>query len=145
MHSAASFSGIPSQAASAADQNAAYVAKLRALAAEISLAIEAIAANQPAELLESARRQEILSAELAAFCEALGAGRASGFALTPARVAEMRNAERSLRDALDCYAVLVQRSGRSLAMLARLHSSYAASYPGIAQPNRTPRTWSCEG
>lgn len=145
MHSAASFSGISSQAACAADQIAVYVAKLRALAAEISLAIEAIAVNQPAELLESTRRQEILSAEVAALCESFGAGRASEPALTPGRLAEMRNAERALRDALDCYAVLVQRSGRSLAMLARLHSSYAAAYPGMAQASRTPRTWSCEG
>lgn len=134
-------------APSAAEQNAiAYLDRLRSLLAETSLAMEAIASNRPLDLLESTRRQETLSLELVAFGESLvQAGQHAEFAISPTRVAEMRQAERLLRDALGSYSALVQRSAKSVALLARLHSSYTAEYPGADQSKHTPRTWSCEG
>ena len=152
MQSAAATSEIEEQAGqihvfSAADQNAmVYLEVLYGLATEISLATEAIAGNRPAQFLESAHRQESLLPELEALCRALRNAQAELVPVhAPFKAMEIRRAEQSLWQLARKYSVLLQRSAQSVALLARLHNSYAEQYPKAGQPTRARMTWSCEG
>lgn len=152
MQSAANSSEILGPAATgpaevAADQNiAAYLQCLLTLSLEMASATEAIASNRPAELLQSTRRQESLARELVGLRASIKTARGQlNSAISPARLIEMEWAERSLADAAARFSALLQRTAKSIALLARLHGSYISAYPGADQSDRLKATWSCEG
>jgi hypothetical protein len=121
---------------------ASYLQHLRALAGEISVAMEAITKNAVPSFRESVERQEMLCALLANLA-AIYDGRPR--ALNDKSLArEIQATSAALQDLTLHYAALVKHSGRSIALLLSLCRSHTGQVQAVGEPRTKRQTWSCE-
>ena len=131
------------------DQLAArYLQYLQALAAEISVAMDAVAKNAIAMLQESIDRQEMLCALLANLAlthsnPIPSSGRALVFSNSSV-AREIQAAIGAIRDLNLQYAALLKHSGRSVALLLSLCRSHTGQLQEAAGSRSKRQTWSCE-
>ncbi len=131
------------------DQLAArYLQYLQALAAEISVAMDAVAKNAIAGLQESIDRQEMLCALLANLAVTHGnpipsSGRALVFSNSSV-AREIQAAIGAIRDINLQYAALLKHSGRSVTLLLALCRSHTGQLQEVAGSRSKRQTWSCE-
>ena len=128
---------------------ATYLEQLQALAFEITVATDAIAANALSRLQESVAKQEMLCATLAAMASTVGDGfQPSGQAVSPSVDPEVqskiRAAHGSIRKLNLQYAALLKHSGKSIALLSSLCRNHAGQYQEARGPRSKHQTWSCE-
>lgn len=139
-----------SEAFQTRDQIAAtYLQHLQELAAEISVATDAIAANELATLQASVAKQEMLCASLATMANAVSEGlRSSEQPLRPcidvAVETKIRATRRAILELNLQYAALLKHSGRSIALLASLCRSHTGRFQEARGPRLKYQTWSCE-
>lgn len=132
------------------DQIAAtYLKQMHELASEISVAMDAIAANKLPKLKESVARQEALCAGLADMANTVSDGVRSPD--TAARAGVDMSIERKIQAAGESirrlnlqYAALLKHSGKSIALLSLLCNSYAGRFQEARGPRMKLQTWSCE-
>jgi hypothetical protein len=132
------------------DQIAAnYLQQMQELASEISVAMEAIAANKLPKLQESVARQEMLCAGLASMANTVSEGVRSPE--TPSRTGIDPSIERKIQAAGSAirelnlqYAALLRHSGKSIALLSLLCNSHAGRFQEARGPRLKRQTWSCE-
>jgi hypothetical protein len=128
---------------------ATYLQQLQALAAEIPIAMDAIAAHALPTLQESIARQESLCASLGTMAAAFGDGPQTG-AESPAALADaavdakIRAARRAVVELNTQYAALLKHSGRSIALLISLCRSHTGNFQEALGPRLKHQTWSCE-
>ena len=128
---------------------AAYLQQLQALAFEISMAMDAIAANALSRFQESVVKQEMLCGVLASMAKAVTAKvRSSG---QPPLVLSDRSVERRIQAASEAirklnlqYAALLKHSGRSIALLASLCRFHTGQFQEVRGPRSKRQTWSCD-
>lgn len=132
------------------DQIAAkYLQEMQELASEISVAMDAIAANTFSQFQESVSRQEMLCASLAATANTVS----EGFRSPGAPV--LRGVEPSLRDKIQSagkavqelnlqYSALLKHSGKTIALLSLLCSSRTGRFQEARGSRLKYQTWSCE-
>jgi hypothetical protein len=128
---------------------ATYLQQLQALAAEIPIAMDAIAANALPTLQDSIAKQEMLCASLATMAPAFGDGPQASkqsFALQTDTAVEVKiqAARRSLVELNMQYAALLRHSGRSIALLISLCRSHTGNFQEALGPRLKRHTWSCE-
>lgn len=116
-----------------------YLQQLQALACEISLAMDAIAANALSRLQESVARQEMLCSLLA------GTARAPRFISDRAVETKIQQASEAIRELNLQYAALLRHSGRSIALLLSLCRTHTGQFQEVRGPRWKRQTWSCEG
>jgi hypothetical protein len=132
------------------DQFAAtYLQQLQALAFEISIAMDAIAANAITNFQESVAKQEILCDVLATMANTIGknprTSEQSLLALSDMSVERRIQATiGAIRELNLRYAALLQHSGRSIALLASLCRSHTGQHLEAGRPRSKRQTWSCE-
>lgn len=136
------------------DQFAAtYLQHLQALALEISVAIDSIAANAVTKLQQSVAKQETLCASLAAMAHpGSGAIRSSQPSLgsptgtsTGASInLKIRETSAAIRELNLQYAALLKHSGKSIALLASLCRTHTGQFQEARGPRLKHQTWSCE-
>ncbi len=132
------------------DQIAAtYLQQMQELAFEISVAMNAIAANQLPKLQESVARQEMLCADLASMANTVSEGVRSPEA--PLRSGIDISIERKIQAARNAicelnlqYSALLRHSGKSIALLSLLCNSHAGRFQEARGPRLKRQTWSCE-
>jgi len=128
---------------------AAYLLQLQALGFEISMAMDAIAANALTSFRESVAKQEMLCGVLAGMANAITARvRSSG--QTPVVLSD-RSVERRIQAASEAirelnlqYAALLKHSGRSIALLASLCRFHTGQFQEARGPRSKRQTWSCD-
>jgi hypothetical protein len=121
--------------------DAEYLDRLQALALEISVAMEAIAANRLHTLKESVATQELLSASLAVMThQRRNAARSSSSTVEQ----EIREASIALLDLNSQYAAVLRHSGRSIALLASLARNHTGQFEEARGSRGKYQTWSCE-
>jgi len=128
---------------------ATYLQQLQELAAEISAATDAIAANALPRFQESVSRQEMLCASLATMVNTVGQGADSSAQATlpgidPAINRKIQAASANIRELNLQYAALLRHSGRSIALLALLCKSHMGEFQEARGPRLKHQTWSCE-
>jgi hypothetical protein len=128
---------------------AAYLQQLQALAFEISVAMDAIAANALTSFQESVAKQEMLCAVLATMASTISeAFRSSERPLqSPMDAAvdlKIRATSDAIRELNLQYAALLKHSGRSIALLASLCRSHTGQFQEARGPRSKRQTWSCE-
>jgi hypothetical protein len=128
---------------------ATYLQQLHALAAEIPIAMDAIAAHALPTLQESIAKQELLCANLTSMAAAFGDGpRASAQTLVAPADSEVDVKIRAARLALvelnTRYAALLKHSGRSIALLISLCRSHSGNFQEAQGSRLKHQTWSCE-
>jgi hypothetical protein len=137
------------QAVQTHDQLAAsYLQHLRALAGEISVAMNAVAKNAIATLHESVDRQEMLCVLLANLAltyskHIQSSGRLPVFSdssLAP----QIQAATGAIRDLNLQYAALLKHSGRSVELLLSLYRTHTGQLQEAAGSRSKRQTWSCE-
>ena len=128
---------------------AAYLLQLQALAFEICLAMDAIAANALTGFQESVAKQEMLCGVLASMANAINARvRSSG--QTPLLLSDSAVEQRiqatseAIRELNLQYAALLKHSGRSIALLASLCRFHTGQFPEVRGPRSKRQTWSCD-
>jgi hypothetical protein len=132
------------------DQTAAiYLQQMQELAHEISIAMEAIAANKLPRLQESVARQEMLCASLATMANTVSEGFSSSEAPLRSGVDtsvehRIRAAGSAIRELNLQYAALLKHSGKSIALLSLLCSSHTGQFQEARGPRLKHQTWSCE-
>jgi hypothetical protein len=132
------------------DQIAAtYLQQMQELAFEISVAMDAIAANALSKFQESVAKQEMLCASLATMANTVSEGfRSSGTPLLssidPSIESKIRATSSAIRELNLQYAALLKHSGRSIALLSLLCSSYNGRFQEARGPRLKHQTWSCE-
>ena len=128
---------------------ASYLQQLQALAAEIPIAMDAIAAHALPTLQDSIAKQEMLCASLATMAPAFGDG-SHASEQVPAALADsavemkIRAARRALVELNMQYAALLKHSGRSIALLISLCRSHSGNFQEALGPRLKRHTWSCE-
>jgi hypothetical protein len=138
------------QAVQTHDQlGAAYLLQLRALAFEISLAMDSIAANALTSFRESVAKQEMLCGVLAGMANAINA-RVRSAGQTPLVLSD-RSVERRIQAASEAirelnlqYAALLKHSGRSIALLASLCRFHTGQFQEVRGTRSKRQTWSCD-
>ena len=128
---------------------AAYLLQLQTLAFEISVAMDAIAANAHTSFQESVAKQEMLCSVLAHMAKTIhGKVRSSE---QPLLVLSDSSIEPRIRAASEAihqlnlqYAALLKHSGRSIALLASLCRSHTGQFQEARGPRSKRQTWSCE-
>jgi hypothetical protein len=128
---------------------ATYLQQLQALAFEITVATDAIAANALSTLQESVAKQEMLCASLATMAKTLGDGsRVSEVPLAPGNdtgvEVKIRAARRAIVELNLQYAALLKHSGKSIALLISLCKSHTGRFQEARGPRLKQQTWSCE-
>jgi hypothetical protein len=128
---------------------AAYLQQLQALAFEISLAMDAIAANALTNFQESVAKQEMLCSVLAnmakAIRERIGSPEQPLLVLSDSSLEpRIRAASEAIRQLNLQYAALLRHSGRSIALLASLCRSHTGQFHEARGPRSKRQTWSCE-
>ena len=127
----------------------AYLQHLQALALEISIAMDAIAANALPRFQESVAKQEVLCASLTTMANAVG----EGFRLSEqpllsyidsAVEVKIRKTGEAIRELNLKYAALLKHSGRSIALLISLCRSHTGQFQEARGPRLKHQTWSCE-
>ncbi len=137
------------QAVQTHDQLAAgYLQHLRALAGEISVAMDAVARNAIATLHESVDRQEMLCVLLAKLALSdskhnPSSGRLPVFSDSSV-ASEIQVATGAIRDLNLQYAALLNHSGRSIELLLSLCRSHTGQLQEAAGSRSKRQTWSCE-
>jgi hypothetical protein len=132
------------------DQLAAmYLLQLQALAFEISVAMDAIAANALISLQESVAKQEMLCGVLANMASTISEHVRSSE--RPLPVLSDGSVERRIRSTSEAirqlnlqYAALLKHSGRSIALLASLCRSHTGRFEEARGSRSKRQTWSCE-
>ena len=128
---------------------AAYLLQLQALGFEISVAMDAIAANALSSFQESVAKQEMLCSVLAHMAKTMHEKvRSSG---QPLLVLSDSSVEPRIRAASEAisqlnlqYAALLRHSGRSIAILASLCRSHTGQFQEACGLRSKRQTWSCE-
>jgi hypothetical protein len=128
---------------------ASYLQQLQALAAEISVATDAIAANALSGFQESVARQEMLCASLVRMANTVSEGFRSSerpllSCIDPAVELKIRATSGAIRELNLQYAALLKHSGRSIALLASLCRSHTGRFQEARGPRSKHQTWSCE-
>jgi hypothetical protein len=126
-----------------------YLQRLQALEVEISVAMDAIAANALPRLQESVAKQEMLCAGLVTMANSVSEGfRTSDAPLLPcidtAVESKIRAASGAIRDLNLQYAALLRHSGKSIALLISLCRSHTGQFQEARGPRLKHQTWSCE-
>jgi hypothetical protein len=126
-----------------------YLQQLQALALEISVAMDAIAANALPRLQESVAKQEMLCASLATMANAVSEGfglseQALLSCIDPAVELKIRKTSGAIRELNLKYAALLKHSGRSIALLIALCRSHTGKFQEARGPRLKHQTWSCE-
>ena len=128
---------------------AAYLQEMRALAREISISMDAIAANALSKLQESIAKQEMLCANLASMAHAVSEGfkpfAQPSFSGIDAAVEKKIGATRkTLLDLNLKYAALLKHSGKTISLLSTLCKSHTGQFQEARGPRLKYQTWSCE-
>ena len=127
----------------------AYLQQLQTLALEISIAMDAIAANALPRFQESVAKQEMLCASLATMANTVS----EGFRLSEqpllscidsAVELKIRSTSGAIRELNLKYAALLKHSGRSIALLISLCRSHTGRFQEARGPRLKHHTWSCE-
>jgi hypothetical protein len=132
------------------DQLAAtYLEHLKALAFEISVAMDAIAGNQAIRFRDSVAQQEMLCAVLATMASTIREKiRLSGPAVPAFSDAtvekKIRLTTRTIRRLNLQYGALLKHSGRSIALLASLCRTHTGQVFEMNGTRSNRQTWSCE-
>jgi hypothetical protein len=132
------------------DQLAAtYLLQLQALACEISVAIDSIAANALTRFQESVAKQEMLCDSLVTMARPGSGGiRSSQPSLllpTDASVdLKIRETSAAIRELNLQYAALLKHSGKSIALLASLFRTHTGQFQEARGPRLKHQTWSCD-
>jgi hypothetical protein len=132
------------------DQLAAtYLLQLQALACEISVAIDSIAANALTRFQESVAKQEMLCDSLVTMARPGSGGiRSSQPSLllpTDASVdLKIRETSAAIRELNLQYAALLKHSGKSIALLASLCRTHTGQFQEARGPRLKHQTWSCD-
>jgi hypothetical protein len=131
-----------------------YLQLLRSLTEELERAMQAIAHNQLAELEESIASQQALSARLGELanelCVPLEAKPAISRPFIDQTVGDnnleqqIRAASGTLQTLNQRYAILLQHSSRSVALMASLFSSFKGQIQEASGPGLKHQTWSCQ-
>ena len=128
---------------------AAYLQQMQALGHEISISMDAIAANALPTLQESIAKQEMLCAGLASMENAVSEGfrpseqpSFSGIDIAVER--RIGAARKALLDLNMKYAALLKHSGRTIALLSTLCKSHTGQFQEARGPRLKFQTWSCE-
>jgi hypothetical protein len=128
---------------------AAYLQQLQALAFEISMAMDAIAANTLTSFQESVAKQEMLCGVLASMANAIGARVRSS--VQTSLVLSDHSVERKIQATSEAirqlnlqYAALLKHSGRSIALLASLCRFHTGEFQEARGPRSKRQTWSCD-
>ena len=128
---------------------AAYLLQLQTLAFEISVAMDAIAANALTSFQESVAKQEMLCGVLANMANTISKTVRSSeqplLVLSDSSVEpRIRAASEAIRELNLQYAALLRHSGRSIAILASLCRTHTGEFQEARGPRSKRQTWSCE-
>ncbi len=128
---------------------ATYLQQLQALASEISIATDAIAANALTKFQESVARQEMLCTSLASMAatvsKELRSSKQPSLSGNDSTVqTRILEASGTLHQLNLQYASLLKHSGRSIAVLASLCRSHKGLFQEARGPRLKQQTWSCE-
>ena len=128
---------------------AAYLQQMQALAVEISVAMDAIAANAMSRFQESVAKQEMLCADLVLMANKVSEGlRSSAQPSLPcndtAVEVKIRATGLAIRELNLQYAALLKHSGKSIALLASLCRSHTGQFQEARGSRLKRQTWSCE-
>jgi L-lactate utilization protein LutC len=128
---------------------AAYLQQLQALASEICVAMDAIAANALTSFQESVAKQEMLCSVLASMAKT--SREKARLPEQPLLVLSDSSIEPRIQAASEAirqlnlqYAALLRHSGRSIALLASLCRSHTGQFQEAHGPRPKRQTWSCE-
>jgi len=125
---------------------------LRSLARELERAMAAIAGNNLEELENSIATQQELSLRLGELAEHLRAPQPAAPSAAPSAAdsidEDFRNQIRAANHELQKlnlrYALLLQHSSRSVAMMASLFNSFRGQFQEASGARLNHRTWSCQ-
>ena len=128
---------------------AAYLLQLQTLAFEISVAMDAIAANALTSFQESVAKQEMLCGVLANMANTITKRVRSSaqpilFLSDSSVESRIRATSEAIRELNLQYAALLRHSGRSIAILASLCRSHTGEFQEARGPRSKRQTWSCE-
>jgi hypothetical protein len=128
---------------------AAYLLQLQTLAFEISVAMDAIAANALTSFQESVAKQEMLCGVLANMANTISKTVRSSeqplLVLSDSSVEpRIRATSEAIRELNLQYAALLRHSGRSIAILASLCRTHTGQFQEARGPRSKRQTWSCE-
>jgi hypothetical protein len=127
----------------------AYLLQLQTLAFEISLAMDAIAANALTSFQESVAKQEMLCSVLAKMANTVS--EKVRLSEQPLMVLSDSSVERKIRATIGAirqlnlqYGALLKHSGRSIALIVSLCRSHTGQSQEARGPRSKRQTWSCE-
>ena len=127
---------------------AAYLLQLQTLAFEISVAMDAIAANALTSFQESVAKQEMLCGVVANMANTIRKRVGSSeqpLVLSDSSVElRIRATSEAIRELNLQYAALLRHSGRSIALLASLCRTHTGQFQEARGPRSKRQTWSCE-
>ena len=128
---------------------AAYLLQLQTLAFEISVAMDAIAANALTSFQESVAKQEMLCGVLANMANTITKRVRSSaqpilFLSDSSVESRIRATSEAIRELNLQYAALLRHSGRSIAILASLCRTHTGEFQEARGPRSKRQTWSCE-
>jgi hypothetical protein len=128
---------------------AAYLLQLQTLAFEISVAMDAIAANALTSFQESVAKQEMLCGVLANMANTIRKTVRSSeqpllFLSDSSVEPRIRATSEAIRELNLQYAALLRHSGRSIAILASLCRTHTGQFQEARGPRSKRQTWSCE-
>jgi hypothetical protein len=128
---------------------AAYLLQLQTLAFEISVAMDAIAANALTSFQESVAKQEMLCGVLANMANTISKRVRSSeqplLVLSDGAVERrIRATSEAIRELNLQYAALLKHSGRSIAILASLCRTHTGQFQEARGARSKRQTWSCE-
>ena len=128
---------------------AAYLLQLQTLAFEISVAMDAIAANAHTSFQESVAKQEMLCSVLAHMAKTIDGNVRSSeqplVVLSDSSIEpRIRAASEAIRGLNLQYAALLRHSGRAIAILASLCRTHTGEFQEARGPRSKRQTWSCE-
>jgi hypothetical protein len=132
------------------DQLAAtYLQHLQALAFELSVAMDAIAANAITRLQESVAKQEMLCSVLATMVHTISetaslSGQPSLVVTDVSVEQNIQTTSRAISQLNLQYAALLRHSGRSIALLVSLCRSHTGQHLEAGGSRSKRQTWSCE-
>jgi len=126
-----------------------YLQSLRSLTGELERAMQAIARNALPELEESIASQQALSARLGELANELCVPLEAKAPISQACIDEglrrqIRAASGTLQSLNHRYALLLQHSSRSVALMASLFSSLKGQFQEASGPGLKQQTWSCQ-
>jgi hypothetical protein len=124
-----------------------HLTRVRALTAEVAVAISAIEHNDLARLQSAVANQERICSQLVStkWTPSIAAKRVAGLQATMAETGEqIQAAYVALAQINRVYAGVVKRSGRSVELLLALYSSLGGGYGPEPTQSETLQTLSCE-